>query len=382
MSTRAVSSTFKICPDLQDRDFHALGCTSKKMYDIAKREIEERDIEQARLLSLYTVTRKFNIFSLKEIDLFCLGERHNYVDCMEAEIAFVAFLVLRGPVILISEGWPSMKVLEGKNWWVLAEIQASINPAFAGSLYSVGWDDQEKLRQLQEDIKKEYITKRSALNNDRQKLLDRAIKILPSELIPSQEETSMLKPTCSKFYRVFMEKIETKGIACNSIEVLEKVAIISEEHTKMEKIYHTLRNERSRKKNAALEETFPIRTKSNVNTLQQLKKLKSDLGIPNAKAVSISGIAHLETDSEEQGKPEFDLKTFYQELSNHRAAIFIPLEVEASAKALLEARRQLSEAKSEALRIDLEAKLQASEARQQALRADIEAEKRALLGQT
>jgi hypothetical protein len=75
----------------------------------------------------------------------------------------------------------------------------------------------------------------------------------------------------------------------------------------------------------AVKKTFPIRTKSMVNTLGKIDCLRSSLDMCNAKAVVIGGTRHLELgQAEVTQEPEWDLTPLYEQLNHARAAILMP----------------------------------------------------------
>jgi hypothetical protein len=333
-----------ICHSLQDRDAKALGITSKKMLGIIKRELENRDKQQEQLLSFYTITRKFNIQTLKETDLFLLGELHHHPQCLSSQIAFIAFLASRGPVILIQEGWPSMSVLKETDSW-LVDIKSTASPIFKENVYAIGWDDQKELQELETAIDLEYKELNRQLDMYRDYVLQKtyecfSYEVLPQERRLSREEISNSFPNLAPWecFSTLMETIISIGHANIDRfppETYNNFLHIEQVFQNLENSFYNIKERRQILITDAVKKTFPIRTKSMCNTLGKIDRLRSsDPNMRNAKAVLIGGIRHLELgEADINQEPEWDLTPLYEQLSHARAAILMPLTAMAAHKA-------------------------------------------------
>jgi hypothetical protein len=331
---------------LQDRDTLALGTTSKKMQLVAKNELADRDKKLEELFSRYTITRKFNIQGLKEANLFCMAEIHRNPQCASDQLTLIAFLASRGPVLVITEGWPSMKSGDTNiflNLLAQNQIKSSLDPVFMDNIFVIGWDNQDDFKRLQVEIYRKYEQLDIRLEVDRNNVVRRAHEVLPKKMLPSNEQLDELKKlnlSRSDMFSLYMSKIMGYGlnnILQQSPEKLSQRQIdLVTQYVKVETISITYKTQRGRQVNAAIIQTFPIRTKSMISTLQKLKRYLLDEGIRNAKCVLCAGLSHLDSEtSPDLLDPEMvvterkarDLTSLYEELNNHRAAILLPSEI-------------------------------------------------------
>jgi hypothetical protein len=328
-----------VCYYLEDRDVKAVGSTSQRMQLIAKNELEVRDTKLEQLLSSYTISRQFNVQTLREADLFLMGEIHDNLQCTSDQSAFINFLARRGPVLLILEGYSSMEVLnDGDKSWMF-EVE-SLNPTFRDNIYAIGWDNQKKVNKIMAAIKKRYNELDEELDMDRSYVIKKAAELLPKEMLPSVEELSELSTQVSsnqEFFSAFMNKIVTIDSTYKQRlfpSTLTNLARVTEWYEEVLKSHYILQIQKMEQEQSATEQTFPIRTTAMNNTLMKIASFLLNLGLKHAKIVLIAGYSHLEV--EDASKVAFDLTSFYKQLNNHKAAILLPLEIKSAADAVRE----------------------------------------------
>ena len=311
---------------LQDRDMLAFGITSKKMNSVAKEHLQKRDEMQAQLLSVYKMTRSYNVQCPKKVNLFCLGERHDDKPCLAAQAAFINFMASRGPILLLLEGWPSMKpiAINGWIWWI------TIDSAYANNCYAVGWDEREEQKRLDAEIEQEYRAQQVHLNKDRLVVFneaDKMPKVMEDEVVELLKEVYHFRME-DFFFEIMNTRFDrwenlAQRTNCFNSEDRIRLAYIDRQILNVQEADHKIKCEKIDKQLAATTKGFPGRTKGMIRTLQQLQQLRSNFGIPHAKAILRAGNAHLECTIADQDKPEHDLTTFYEELKNHRAVVYI-----------------------------------------------------------
>lgn len=380
--------TKNVSPYLLDCDVQLLGATSKKMYQIAQKEIQERDQKLEQLLSSYTLLRQFNIQNLKEANLFNIGEVHSNSECNKNQASFIVYLMSRGPVILILEPYKPLIPISAEDAAydpLLIQIHSLIHPSNQCNLYSIGWDDREELSKIETEIEREYQEKNAQLEPEWKNIYSTAQEILPGYLLPFKEEWSELiqfamsncignrkkdlhyelftllvkgiNANVNHFISLIMKKQDSDDIMQCPIEDIELIAVLQERLTIVEALYFEvadkfldLEAERDKKKDAAVKTTFPIRTKGMVDTLQGLNDLRRNLGMPKAKAVLIAGDRHLNPNHNINNDLDWELDSFYDELTNHQACVLSLMSVlDAS-----EAKKQQLVAEYEARRLKTE----------------------------
>jgi hypothetical protein len=348
MSINNLNSAFLAitCCYLQDHDVKALGITSKKIYDIAQKELIDRDNKLEQLLASYTIAHKFNIQTLKDVDLFCLGEIHYNQQLRSDQFALIDFLASRGPVIFILEGWLSMNAISVEDLEIDLAQTNPFNPRFRDSIYGIGWDDREDLIKLETAINQKYEEKQKQHEEQQEQLNEQRILLVNQtiELIPSW--FSLIETICKiqldafqhlSPYEVFFLTFKRMiSIVSNfndekinpSPEKLEEIRNL---YTRIKLIHSILKSgkktlelDRIRERCDAVTQTFPIRTMAMVNTLKKIDNFLLVQGLQHAKMVLIAGSTHLERASPQA---EYDLTNLYEQLNNHKAAILLPSEI-------------------------------------------------------
>jgi hypothetical protein len=326
---------------LQDREMQLLGSTSKKLQDFAKEALEERDKRVDQLLPSYTITRRFNVRTLREADLFLLGELHDRPQCLSDQVAFINFLASRGPVILICEGYSSMSVIsksEEESW--LIQIKSSVDPTFRDNIYAIGWDRLEELKKIITIIDQEYEEQNEQLDVYRDYILNE-LESLPKDLLLSSEELDQLIDrglSYRELWHVVMETLRTNcaakmekqlftGTVIDSVDTVEAMGQFIGLSMDVEQSFANINAQKATHRSAAVKQTFPLRTEGMITTLKKIDSLLSVLGIRHAKAVLIAGCAHLAMETDVPKEDEWDLTTLYGELNHHRAAILLPIEI-------------------------------------------------------
>jgi hypothetical protein len=338
---------------LQDRDVVALGLTSKKMLDIAKKELEARDETLTQLLFSYTISRMFNVKLLKEVDLFGVGDIHRHPQCVSTQRDLVNFLAWRGPVILILEEEASGDFNE--------EFKTSLCDrkkfSFRENIYLTGWDDKgvsekkfDALHAKQSRIGEILIEMRAIM--DKIDLLENEFNTEESEQLTTLMELggdefysfyNTFPPKIGDAFEVIMgwigefrklqrEKEELDFLILKDVVQLEP--FIPEEDVKMlfDDDYEKIREFRNLYAPspddvvADIAHQFPIRTLSMVNTLKKIESMIVQWALHRPKILLFAGCKHLEKLQDGLGENDvrFDLDSLYQELENHKAAILLP----------------------------------------------------------
>ena len=339
-----------ICFYLQDRVMRILGTTCKKMQLIAQQELKERDEQLSQILSSYAISRKFNVRTLEEVNLFCLAEIHNSLQCRLDQSKLINFLTWRGfIVLLLVEGWPSMKTFNEEEKDSLIE-QRLWNLASKNKIYGLGWDDQEQLDALKAKIDQEYEEQNDKLEEHERHALQKAMKCLPKNMLPTEEEFSEIEKQSLSFHEIFnatMKAIEIK-ISPN----LSQLSAVAQKNylsiygldMKLCEFYANIEETKRVREAAAIEQTFPIRTLAMTNTLKKIDHFLSNLGFRHIKVVLTGGARHLESNEGDLKKVETDLNVLYEELNNHKAVILLPSNViSAHETALKELKKTLEE---------------------------------------
>ena len=319
-----------VCSYLQDRETLALGTTCKKMQLVAKKELEERDQQLEQLLSSYALTRKFNIQTLKEAHLLAIGETHDDPQCRLDQSNLINLLTRRGFVLLVMEGWPSMLAFNDEDKEYLIK-KTSWNLASKNNVYAIGWDDCTKIDALNEAINRKFEKEHTQHKQEREFIFQTAKKLLPKEMLPTEEEISELnRQNISCDHQLFTRIMQTIHIKIAPqlmelpLEVFENYALLKDLHDELDQSYYSIKTSEQHDRDAAIIETFPIRTLSMNNTLGRINDFLLGLGLPHAKVILIAGTSHLESINEECEKAGIDLTSFYEALSHHKAAVLIP----------------------------------------------------------
>jgi hypothetical protein len=335
---------------LVDSDIQAIGTTSKNMCAISKKEIQERDQKFEQLLSSYTVTHQFKIQELKEANLLLLPEHHSSQKCYLGQVALTAFLMSRGPLIVILETERSMEKASNKSL-LLSDLQSLSYNSSKDNLYGIGWDNLDEAYKLDAEIVKEFDEQNSKLTQELLDLSAIAKTKFPEIFFPSKEEDlelqglaavrfSLFQPPArykSEYYSLYLEKTLANVDAFLSgkrekkhrvyikkeLEIFRGYHEIKPSYSNINNSYSLLKKNRDNQLFAIVAKTFPIRTKSMVTTLQALEKFKAEHKIPNAKAVLIAGAKHLHHDGEELIDPNYDISDLHDELVHHKAVILL-----------------------------------------------------------
>lgn len=354
-----------ICSYLPHADEVALAITSQTIYNILKETLLERKLTQ--LFSPFTITHRYNIQSLKDVDLFAIGEHHGNSKCISDQVALINFLVLRGPVILIMEGWPSMKPISVLDpvvpYHLFNQIRSSIPPTYINNIHAIGWDNQKQYSQLTTQIDLKYLEEVEQLINHKQNDFLSIISKLPKILWPSEKELAeceeffeknldenVLPPSNFKRFYAIISSILDKGdkflpnledkieyifqvptkIIENDVQIRGRLCQLAKLFVNLMCSKLEINIEKTNRNDKAIRDTFPIRTQSMTQTIQEINEFLAISGIPYAKKVLISGTHHLNSNSvfykEQINDPNYDVNPFYQALTNHRAAILLPTE--------------------------------------------------------
>jgi hypothetical protein len=328
-----------VCYYLEDRDVKAVGSTSQRMQRIAKNELEVRDTKLEQLLSSYTISRQFNVQTLREADLFLMAEIHDNLQCTSDQSALINFLARRGPVLVVFEEWPSMEVLNEEDKNLVIEVK-SLNPSLRNNIYAIGWNDMEQLEKMEAAIDQRYNELDKELDMDRSYVMKKAAELLPKEMLPSVKELSELSTQVSsnqEFFSAFMNKIVIRDSTYKQRLVpstLRNLVQITEWYEEVMKVYNNIQMQKTELEYSVQEQTFPIRTTAMNNTLMKIALFLSNLGLKHTKIVLIAGYSHLEV--EDANKVAFDLTSLYKQLNNHKAAILLPVEINSAVTAAYE----------------------------------------------
>lgn len=338
----------RICSYLHERDVKALGMTSKRMLEIAKKCLDGRDMALEKLLLPFTQARHFNIKSAKDADVFAVGEDHEDEECLSDQMALIKFLLVRGPVIVLHEGFPSMKLVPRS---IFESRFGECNLNF----YGVGWDNMNayklieatdrqfekkinQLKKMKQYSSEELFIYDSKLEKEREQLLQKKENLIKStrgfnkEVIGKDSEHYIqLRLELTKIKIEDLEQdLEHSKLLQNSYS--EGLLVYgSKEHKKYQeaKLNDQILNvvgQRSKQENVIISYTFPSRTRAMCHTLQKIGSLISQLGLCDPKIVLIAGWSHLETDWSDALDGKRNLISFYEELKNHKAVVLLPTQ--------------------------------------------------------
>jgi len=223
------------------------------------------------------------------------------------------------------------------------------------NLYSIGWDDDEEELRLQAESDKEYNEKMKQLRPEWKNIYHTAKQTLPKDFFPSRKERDELanlifssssadakeEDLLADFYIELIDEICSKGEqllspkllnlmkypieARKQIETIQKNLIcVKKSQQKTQAKFLKIILDAEEKEKAIHEKTFPIRTKSMVDTMQGLGNFKTKHKIENAKAVLIAGNRHVDDSSINDycdNNPNYELALFHDEIKKHRAVI-------------------------------------------------------------
>ena len=339
-----------ICWHLQDRDAKALGITSHKMKEVVQGELKRRDDRLEELLSSYKVIKKFNVQSLKELKLFCLGEIHYQPQLHAEQLELIQFLASRGPCVVLHEGEEAMKVLKEEDIDQWIEIRSwQLLPR--DNVYFVGWDDYTELNKLEEENYQQFYDKieqidlqyRSVVAEKTTEILKKTATLFPeAKLRPEHIEKYSLR-ACKKAASVtdvtgvfvfakekIKEMVYDHGyqLPITAIKDLVNVINASAETVKQARLIVPVYVDQAQREKIinqilAGRNTFPIRTKSMGDTVKNIDLILAQLGLRWATFVLIAGRKHLKMNEKGIDSPGslHDLTYFYEQLKHHKAAI-------------------------------------------------------------
>lgn len=268
---------------LVDRDLQALGCVSKRMNALTKKELVRRDNMYHTLLRPFTATRRYNIQSYKEANLFCFGDEHKNPECNPCD--FINFLASRGRVFVVDEVFPSLMGPQGELKRAYMK-EKNLNLSYEDNIIITGWNDQKKLFELFNEIDCEYKEKLEEYKNKFENT--------------SNKETSLqYKFSC------------TLGDLC-TIPYSDNISLSDKLEIKK------LESEIVNKKSKAIDQVFQIMKESMITTLKALRGMKIAL---------IAGNNHLETPLDKINDENYKLTHLYDELKYHKSVVLMNLKV-------------------------------------------------------
>lgn len=340
--------------NLYDSALSSLGTTCKAMHVVCCAILQQRDERlQDMLSSYYTCINKYQVNSFINARLFCLGERHGSGSCQKIQKKIIHFLATRGPVVALLESLPSLQSFVKKD---LVEVYQPIQLIAReikdlNNIHYIGWDDEEsvaKIRDAKVAFEKPFQEESSILLTQFRKLKNEIQEITGENEIDRIASNLGIEEQCCMFespvdYMSYIKKTlgKTHLEEQNQIQnLIEKMPTIVKEKGLLEKIerYEDLedaisefdcRFRRAINANTAgfdlIIETLPARTKKMAETLSKIKEyIFEKLALTDARIVLISGQSHLAIKKIDSHIPEINLSHFYEEVSQHRAAIFIP----------------------------------------------------------
>ncbi|MGD0664946.1 MAG: hypothetical protein ABSA17_04370 [Rhabdochlamydiaceae bacterium] len=250
----------------------------------------------------------------EEVDLFLLGEKHYNATCNKINGAFIRAVGGDRPISYM-EGVPSMLP-------VPEQEQCREELGLSSTAKFFGWDASEDVQDM---LRAEEGSTIENLAKTRKEIKD-----VSQQLAKTRGEIQETLQQIDRFY----SKKSTEN-------VLQVVDALKQQKQALDNLCHVLTGKHdrlTRKKQSLMRlikkeiihisnpmrSTFPIRTQAMIATLQQLRKKDST-------ACFIAGHAHLRSSPLPLlTGPEFDLKSLYEELYHHKAAILIPKECRAT----------------------------------------------------
>ena len=340
-------------PHFLDSTLISLGKTCKAMHSLSRDILLNRDeILNDMLSCYYSCVNKYNINLIKEANLLCLGEVHESITCQNAQKILIDFLAKRGPVVVLLETLPSMQPFTKKE---LENVKVIANKLeSSGNIHYIGWDDEKSVAKVRDEkvkFENTYVTNCTKLIKEIDELkvqikkMTDKVDLLKDEIqaIASREGIKEKYHMFGEFgdYLLHLEKrlknLEAQDQINNRVKKIignVKSAVFLDNQCKKGETalleYKTISIQACQYHNETymcklISETFPPRTHKMVMTLSTIKNyILENLKLANAKIVLISGLSHLGIKKMKLPQIEFDLTPFYEEIRNHRAAIFFP----------------------------------------------------------
>ncbi len=243
----------------------------------------------------------------EEIDLFLLGETHLNEQCYTINGAFIRAFG-GDEVTVFMESVPSMQELSDDE-----QDESRQKLGLSSRARFIGWDAGEEVLEILRAGEGSTEQNLAATQRKMQEVVQRW-----DEYRAQEREFAVLQDDDSGEINSLREKAALFARAYKDAEKLlkieEKLLVVLHEKEQVlqrlieRKIMHIVDPGRS---------TFPARTRSMVETLQQVRKIDS-------KVFLIAGQGHLRSIPLCCSGPEFDLGPMHRELAHHKAAILVP----------------------------------------------------------
>ncbi len=345
------SGLSKIVEFLSPNDLRSLSCSCKNLAKIIpwakKITTAAKILNSTPWKADFDVIGSFNVDKIENARFIFLGDDHCNKNCQRANAHLISFLAGKMPIAIFVEGIPSMELLQNpamrKKHYMLDNLMSSVQ--------FYGWDkDLSKFAAPKLlDVWTLEIDGPKELCKDKVKVLNHSIReclfILDSiasnnpELMPGYSTNELLKSCHSQtketrfhlldasklaaFYQRLITQVDSSPFSPDSLSDLKK-KVNGIRFVLLLQNITSLVNERKRE---IIEATFPERVQENIITVQKVDQLQREGKLP-LTAVFIEGAGHFREVPRRRRRPELcSLKSFYQEISKHKAIVLCPKSV-------------------------------------------------------
>lgn len=357
-----------VAPYLHNRNLKSLGCTCKTAQKIARKILKEREDDLIQQLSPYACTKMFNIKSIKEAKILCLGERHHLKYYKKYEKNIINSLAKQGPVLVVLESLGALKRYEKGTLDKLNPRNHTMDLIaerldFSEHIHYIGWDNIESVQQIlkkKKSIEKPFQDKAEKLESetDNKFLEIESLKVQVdlqfNEFHVTYEQMDyLLNPMefdrpidyldylrdcinknkfknneqvvqVQKLTRMLEAALNTED---RLVQVVEKYNLLIKDLKKVMACWQIACLESEDQINSVLSQTFPKRVSSMVDTLKGIQEYIKKLGYKEeVRVVIIAGDAHFQVPKNLINDKNHRLDLFHKEIQKHRSAIFILAE--------------------------------------------------------